>query len=74
MLKKGSMIEWTNEALEEFLFIKRAIKHAPILKTPDFTKPFQVFSFASFHIVVVIMLQKNDEGHEKPIAFYNKYL
>lgn len=64
MLKKGAEIKWTNEALEAFVNIKRPLKEAPILKSPDFSKPFQVFSFASFHTIVVVMLQKNDEGHE----------
>ncbi|XP_059075423.1 uncharacterized protein LOC131875342 [Cryptomeria japonica] len=41
MLKKGVVIDYTNEALEAFVAIKRVIKAAPILKTPDFSKPFQ---------------------------------
>lgn len=74
MLKNGAEIKWTNEALEAFVNIKRAIKEAPILKSPSFSKPFQVFSFSSFHTIVVVMLQKNDEGHEQPVASFSKTL
>lgn len=64
MIKKGAMINWTNEALEAFVAIEKAIKQALVLKAPNFSKPFQVFSFDSFHTVVVVMLQKNNEGYE----------
>lgn len=33
-----------------------------------------IFSFASFHIVAVVLLQKNEEGFEQPIAFFSKSL
>lgn len=54
--------------------IKKAIKEALALKSLDFSKPFQIFFFASYHTIVVVMLQKNDEGHEKRIAFFRKAL
>ena len=40
--------------------------------SPDFNKKFQIYSFASEHTVAGILLQKNDEGLEQPIAFYSK--
>lgn len=54
--------------------IKRETNEAPILKSLDFSKPFQIFSFASFHAVVVVMLQKNKEGFEQPNVFFSKSL
>lgn len=75
MLKKGGKLDWTTKALDDaFVDIKRAIKEAPVLKSPKFSKPSQIFSFASFHIIVVVMLQNNDEGNEEPIAFFSKSL
>jgi hypothetical protein len=44
------------------------------LISPDFTKDFYLFSFASEHTIVVVLLQKNSEGYEKPIAFFSKAL
>ena len=33
-----------------------------------------IFSFASFHTVAIVLLQKNEEGYEQPIAFVSKSL
>ncbi len=74
MLKKGAKIAWDNEAVGAFAKIKKAIQKAPVLKSPYFKKPFQLFSFASYHTIATVMLQKNDEGHEQPIAFFSKSL
>ena len=45
-----------------------------MLRTPDYTKPMHIFSFASFYTVATILLQKNDEGYEQPIVFFSKSL
>jgi hypothetical protein len=44
------------------------------LISPDFTKDFYLFSFTSEHTIATILLQKNSEGYEQPIAFFSKYL
>jgi hypothetical protein len=35
-------------------------------------KEFLIFSFSSEHTIVVVLLQKNDEGFEQPITFFSK--
>ena len=74
MLKKGAIIDWKGEPSQAFQDIKIAIKNAPVLRTPDYTKPMHIFSFASFHTVAAVLLQKNEEGYEQPIAFFSKSL
>ena len=74
MLKKGSKIKWDGDPSVAFHKIKQAIKDAPILRVPNYGKPMHIFSFASFHAIVVVLLQKNEEGYEQPIAFYSKSL
>lgn len=54
--------------------IKKAILKAPVLVNPDFSKDFLIFSFASEHTIAGVLLQKNHEGNEQPIAFYSKTL
>jgi hypothetical protein len=44
------------------------------LISPDFTKDFYLFSFASEHTIAAVLLQKNSEGYEQPIAFFSKAL
>ena len=42
--------------------------------SPDYQKPFQIFSFASSSTIVVVLLQKNEEGKEQPVAFFSKVI
>ena len=64
MLKKENEVHWTKEAKELFPRIKEALQTTPLLISPDHQKPFQIFSFASPSSIVVVLLQKNDEGKE----------
>ena len=42
--------------------------------SPYYSKPFLIFSFASTHTIIVVLLQRNNEGREQPIAFFIKTL
>ena len=74
MLKKDHEVKWTPESWEAFNRIKKAFAEAPVLVGLDYAKTFMIFSFASPHTVAVVLLQKNEEGHEKPIAFFSQVL
>lgn len=69
MLRKESEIKWTAEARNAFSDIKRALTKAHLLISPDCSRDFQIFSFASEHTVVGVLLQKTEKGFEHPIAF-----
>ena len=45
-----------------------------MLTNPNFAKDFLIFTFASEHTIAGVLLQKNSEGHEQPIAFYSTTL
>ena len=45
-----------------------------MLRTPDYSKSMYIISFFYFHIVAIVLLQKNKEGFEKPISFFSKCL
>ena len=53
---------------------KQALIDAPVLVILDFSKDFLTFSFASQDTIVVVLLQKNADGLEQPIAFFRKTL
>ena len=74
MLKKDVEIKWTDQARISFEDIKKAIMEAPTLISPDYTKSFCIFSFASYDTVAAVLLQKYDEGLDHPIAFFSKTL
>jgi hypothetical protein len=50
------------------------LAEAPVLISPDYSKEFLIFSFASSDTVAVVLLQKNVEGLEQPISFFSRAL
>ena len=74
MLKKDQEVRWTVEAKAAFEKIKVALTEAPVLVSPDFTKEFLTFSFASADTIAAVLLQKNKEGLKQPISFFSKTL
>jgi hypothetical protein len=74
MMKKYVVIKWSQEEKSTFQRIKQALVEAPVLVIPDYAKEFFIFSFTSEETIVVVLLQKNQEGHEQPIAFFRKSL
>jgi hypothetical protein len=74
MLKKDAKIKWNPKSRSLFEQVKKALTQAPVLISPDFTKDFYLFSFASEHTIAAVLLQKNGEGYEQPIAFFSKSL
>ena len=74
MPRKGNEIKWTLEDMQSFSKIKATLTQAPVLISPKFEKDFQIYSFSSKHTVAGVLLQKNEEGFDQPIAFYSKTL
>ena len=74
MMKKHNEVKWSQESQEAFARIKNAFAEAPVLAGPDYAKPFMIFSFASPHTITGVLLQKNEEGYEQPIAFFSQVL
>jgi hypothetical protein len=74
MLRKGNEIKWSLEANKSFEDIKVALTKAHVLASPDFTKDFLLFSFASEHTIVDVLLQKDEQDFEKPIAYFSRTL
>ena len=74
MLRKGSEVRWSPVAKGSFEDTKNALTKAAVLISPNFDKQFSIYSFASEHTISGVLLQKNEEGHEQPIAFFSKTL
>ena len=47
---------------------------APTLISPNYSKEFHIFSFASEDTIATVLLQANEEGSEHPVAFFSKTL
>jgi len=50
-----------------------ALTRTPVLTSPQSNGDFIIFAFASEHNIAVVLLQKDDQGCEKPIAFLVKH-
>jgi len=74
MLKKDSSIKWTVEAKQSFEEIKMALTRTLVFTSPQFDRDFIIFSFALEHTIAAVLLQKDDQGCENPIAFFSKSL
>jgi len=56
MLKKDSVVKWTEEAIKSFNLVKLALSSASILISPDYFQDFILFSFASDHTMAVVFM------------------
>ena len=74
MLQMDHEVKWTFSSRNAFDKIKKAISKSPTLANPNYTKPFSIFSFASETTLVVVLLQKNEDSHDQPIAFFSKVM
>jgi hypothetical protein len=74
LLKKDVKFDWNEESKRAFECMKTAICEAPVLISPDYNKDFQIFSFAFEDTIAGVLLQKNDQGHEQPIAYMSRAL
>ena len=67
-MKQGEFV-WTKVALEAFNEVKQKITKAPVMRFPDFTKPFEVECNASGIGIRGVLSQ---EHH--PIAYFSEKL
>jgi hypothetical protein len=74
MLRRGNKIKWNPEARNSFEDIKVALTKYPVLASLYFTKYFILFSFTSEHTIVDVLLQKDNQDFEKPIAYFSRML
>ena len=65
---------WNDECQKAFDDLKLALTEAPVLKNPDFGKPFFIQCDASKTGIGSVLFQISEEGEENPIAYTSKKL
>ena len=69
LLRKDANFEWSQQAKEAFNEIKEWIAKALVLAGANFDKDFLIYSYSSEEAYTAMLMQKDDEHNEKPIAF-----
>ena len=69
MIKKNAVFKWNLPEKEAFAKIKQAIAEAPSLQSPDFSRGFILYTFASYSSLAAILTQKDGNNDEQPISF-----
>ncbi|XP_037827126.1 uncharacterized protein LOC119615120, partial [Lucilia sericata] len=65
---------WTEAAHQAFHRIKMLLTTAPVLSNPNFAKKFFLHCDASDYGIGAVLVQLDEEGNEKPIAYMSKKL
>lgn len=76
LTKKGkpSQLAWTDQCEEAFLALKQALSTSPVLRCPDFSKPFVLQTDASVRGLGAILAQRDADGTEHVIAYLSRRL
>jgi hypothetical protein len=74
LLKKDVEWCWSNTEHTAFTAVKASLLHAPILALPDPDRPFSVVCDASDFAIGSALLQTDDDGRERVIAFESRQL
>ena len=73
MLRKGHRFVWSPEAEDAYLEIKSRLASRPVLRPPDFTRPFCIGVDASDVAIGAYLFQVYDNV-EHPVCYYSKRL
>ncbi len=63
---------WSTECERAFLSAKDLLCHAPILKAPDFHRPFKLHVDASSVGAGAVLLQEDNMGIDHPVCYFSK--
>jgi len=74
LLKPKRKFSMTPEGQQAFEKLKEMLSSAPVLRSPDFSRPFYIHCDASKTGVGGVLVQKSENGDEFPIAFVSKKL
>jgi len=74
LLRKDVSFSWGRDQQSAFDKLKYELSHAPILKTPDYSKEFTLTTDASRYGIGGVLTQNDDNGNERPIAYFSQKL
>ena len=72
LLKKGIKLNWDKNCETSFSQLKAVMTSFPVLRSPDFQKPFELSIDASDVGVGAMLRQMDEEGIKHPVAYFSK--
>ena len=67
-------VDWQQEHQLAFDELRRALQKEPVLQTPDYSRPFTLYTDASNRGVGAVLSQSQDDDSDLPVAFYSRKL
>ena len=74
LLQKDAKWIWTNECQSAYKSLKGNLLAEPILRLPDFSKPFYVYTDASGTALGAVLGQKDEQGHDYVCQYASRSL
>ncbi|MCP3668747.1 MAG: hypothetical protein GY696_40735, partial [Gammaproteobacteria bacterium] len=74
LLRKDEPFLWTENQENDFLRLKEAVTHAPVLAFPNPEEPYHLSCDASDTAVGAVLEQYNEAGEKHPVAFASRTL
>ena len=74
LLAKNTKWKWSEECEQAFTTVKNLLSNFPILRAPDFDRPFVIAVDASRVGVGAVLFQSDDNGIEHPVSYFSKKL
>jgi hypothetical protein len=72
LLREDVAWNWSEECQKAFDTIKKKLTQAPILRRPDYNRPFELHTDWSGVGLGVVLVQRDDEGREYVIAYASR--
>ncbi|CAM4545400.1 unnamed protein product [Caretta caretta] len=72
--KQPNAVQWTEKCQKAFNQLKATLMSDPVLRAPDFDKPFLVTTDASERGVGAVLMQKGPDQEFHPVVFLSKKL
>lgn len=73
LLKNDTKFNWDDSCEEAFQRLKEILTSAPLLRSPDFEKPFFLSTDASGYAIGAVLSQRDEHG-ELPVAYASRQL
>lgn len=74
LLRKNQEFIWSEECKKSFDKVKKLLCSKPILEIFDHKRPIKIYTDASLQGIGAVLKQTQDNGEEKPVAYFSKKL